>query len=286
MTKLKIYILLLLIFWGCSPQSKNHTKSISVSILPQKTFVEKIAGKEYAIHVLVPPGASPSTYELEPSKMVAISKSAIWFKIGHIGFEQAWSRKIIESNPHIKVIDLSKGLDLIQAEHSHFNKTHIGIDPHTWLSPQMVKKMSTDIFEELCKINPERKEEYQRNLNKFIKEINATDSTLTHILTKTKNRNFIIFHPSLGYLARNYKLTQNSIEVEGKKPNPQNMKEVVDLAKEKSIKVILIQKEFDIENAQTIAKEIDGKVVVIDPLSTDWSQNLINIAKNIADNTK
>ncbi|MFW6371595.1 MAG: metal ABC transporter solute-binding protein, Zn/Mn family, partial [Bacteroidota bacterium] len=136
-------------------QSQDQEKPVvTVSILPQKTFIEKIAGDDFNIQVLVPHGASPESYTLLPSQLKEISRSEVWFGIGHIGFELSWKEKIEEINNDMKVVDLSEGMDLIRGEEiDHGDHVHIGgIDPHIWMSPKLVKQMAqkiTDVLVEL-----------------------------------------------------------------------------------------------------------------------------------------
>ena len=49
------------------------TSQITVSILPQKYFVEKITKDKFEINVMVQPGASPHTYEPKTSQMKALA---------------------------------------------------------------------------------------------------------------------------------------------------------------------------------------------------------------------
>jgi len=81
---------------------------------------------------------------------------------------------------------------------------------------------------------------------------------------------FMIYHPALSYMARDYGLTQISIEHDGKAPSPAHMKKMLEEAKAHNIKTIFLQKQFNIENAQVIAKEINAELIQIDPLSEDW----------------
>jgi zinc transport system substrate-binding protein len=62
------------------------------------------------------------------------------------------------------------------------------------------------------------------------------------------------------------------------------MAELVKIAKEKGIKSIFISKEFDTRNAEAIAREINGKVVVFDPMAEDWPSNMILLSQLIAEN--
>jgi len=82
---------------------------VVVSILPQKTFVKKIAGDLVDVTVMVAPGSSPATYEPKPSQMKKITKAQIYFSIG-VPFEKAWLPRFKAQNPSIKLIDTAKGI--------------------------------------------------------------------------------------------------------------------------------------------------------------------------------
>lgn len=125
-------------------------KSLTVSILPQKYFIEALAGDIYNINVMVTPGASPASYEPTPRQMAMLSNSELYFMIGHLVFEEVWIPRITKINPDLKVIDLSSGIKLIGVdeeniiEHKHATQdvhSHHGIDPHIWMSPKQAKQI-------------------------------------------------------------------------------------------------------------------------------------------------
>jgi zinc transport system substrate-binding protein len=159
--------------WPTKNKNKDDEKPlVTVSILPIKTFVEQIAGNDFEINVLLPPGASPADFTLIPSQLRDISRSEVWFRIGYIEFEYTWRDKIEQTNRNMKVVNLSVTLDLIRDEHLPSGKKSktAGINPHTWLSPTLVKHMAGRITEELVLLNPEKKNEYQSNLVRFYRE--------------------------------------------------------------------------------------------------------------------
>lgn len=265
-----------------SSTNKNENDErqvVTVSILPIKTFVEEIAGNDFKVNILLPPGASPADFTMVPSQLRDIARSRAWFRIGYIGFEYSWREKIEQVNKNMKVVNLSEGLDLISDEHlpsGERSKTS-GINPHTWLSPTLVKQMAIRITEELSILNPEQKSEYQENLGQFIEKINELDSEIKAALEDFEGRQFIMFHPSLSYFAREYGLIQYSLEPGGKEPTPQRMAALVDFAKKENIDVIYIQSDLDREQARVFAEEIDGKVVQMWPLNPAWFENLRKI---------
>ena len=97
MKKIILIFIVTTILFSCNPgktkKEETGKKVITVSILPQKIFVEKIAGDDFEVNVLIPTGASPAAYTLLPSQLKEISKSVIWFRIGYIGFEYSWKEK-------------------------------------------------------------------------------------------------------------------------------------------------------------------------------------------------
>ncbi|MDD4109666.1 MAG: zinc ABC transporter substrate-binding protein [Prolixibacteraceae bacterium] len=268
-------------------RSDSQSKPVvTVSIIPQKTFVEKIAGSDFDINVLIPPGASPATYTILPSQLKSISRSLVWFRIGHIGFEYSWKDKIGQANKNMLIVDLSQGIDLIaDMQEQHGDHIHIdGIDPHIWLSPELVKKMSLRIAEVLIELNPDKKDVYTENYRKFKQEIEQLDMDIKNALKEYKGKHFLTFHPSLGYYAREYGLFQHSLESEGKEPTPQHMASIVKLARQNNIRVIFIQEEFDSDHARVFAEEIDGNIIKVSPLSPDWAGNLLKLTNTIIDN--
>jgi zinc transport system substrate-binding protein len=279
-----LVIFLAAMLFACGSQKgKNEVEEkpvVTVSILPIKTFVEEIAGNDFEINVLLQPGSSPADFTLIPSQLKNISSSEVWFRIGYIGFEYSWKDKIEQANRKMKVVNLSEGLDLITDEYlpSGEKSSTGGINPHTWLSPTLVKQMAGRIAEELAVLNPEKKQEYEENLSQFIEKINELDAEIRNKLENFEGRQIILFHPSLSYFAREYGLIQYSLEPGGKEPTPQRMAALVDFARKENIRAIYIQSDFDREQARVFAEEIDGEVVEMWPLNPELFDNLREIS--------
>jgi len=283
MKKIIIIITIVTLHFSCNYKNKESADDskqvITVSILPQRTFVQKIAGNDFEVNVLIPPGTSPAAYTLLPSQLKDINRSEIWFRIGHIGFEQSWKEKIQQANKNMKVVDLSEGLDLITTDNvkNKDDKHAKGFDPHIWMSPTLVKQMCLKITKTLSQLNPEKESVYNANYVKFVNNIEILDQKIRNALRKYKGQQIITYHPSLSYYARDYGLIQHSLEPGGKEPTPQHMAEVIRLAKKEDIKIIYIQSDFDREHARVFAEEVDGKIIEIWPLDPEWSENLLEI---------
>jgi len=282
----KSLFLFFVILFACQPKPKETSGIVSVSILPQKYIVEQIAGNLLQVNVLVPPGSSPHNYEVLPSQMKDLAKSKVWLQIGLLTFEDVWKEKLAEINKDLLLVNCSEGISPLAGDDHHeegHEHGHEGaFDPHIWLSPAEVKMVAQNMLIALKKSFPQFTSEFEKNYSHFILKIDSLSAQIEQKLAPLTNRNILIFHPALGYYARQFKLEQIPLELDGKEPSPKHMKDIVDLAREQKIKVIFIQKEFDSENALQLSREIGGEVVIIDPLDYNWEKQMLDITEKIA----
>lgn len=104
------------------------SKDITVSIVPQKYFVEKIAGDKVNVNVMVKPGFSPATYEPKTSQMRMLAKSEAYLAIG-VPFEQSWLEKFKNANKNMLVVDTSEGIKKLEME-AHVHHEEESHDEH------------------------------------------------------------------------------------------------------------------------------------------------------------
>ena len=261
--------------------------AVFVSIPPQKYFVQQIGKERVHIQVMVQPGASPATYEPRPRQMAAISKTQIYFAIG-VAFEKTWMRKIVAANPKLRVVQTDDGIQKIpMAAHSHDvehqpEKDHQGEpDPHIWLAPTLVMIQARTILNALVEIDPAHRAVYEANTRAFLAELGSLDADLRNMFADRQGQQFMVFHPAWGYFAYSYGLKQVPVEIEGKDPKPAQLKTLIEHARENQIKAIFVQPQFSSKSAKLVAKEIGGRVVVADPLASDWSTNLRGVAQKL-----
>lgn len=280
-------ILFTISFSACTGQGKKEVKerTITVTIEPQRYFTEAIAGDHFKVVSMVPKGSSPETYDPTPKQLVSLGESEAYFRIGHIGFEVSWMERLMKNAPHTQVFDLSKGIEFIHEEgHVHGDHYHVGgVDPHTWNSAINAKIIANNIFKALCSLDKENETYYLARYDSLIHRIEETDSIVFNMLKQSDNADhaFMIYHPALSYFARDYGLHQICIEEGGKEPSPAHLKELIEISKFEEVRVIFVQPEFDKRNAEIVAKETGTKVVPINPLSYDWNEEMIHIAKSL-----
>lgn len=283
----------LLLLVACNnKKATDSSTNITVSIPPQKYFVEQIAGDLFQVNVMLAPGSSPADYEPTPQQVEALSQAKYYFYVGHLGFEKSWMKRFDKAAPGVEFISCSKGIDLLRGDVAHHHHEddhghdHGGTDPHIWTSPENVKTISRNIAATLSADFPEHAASFEENLHHFIARIDTLDNYIRSTITDTIAHSFMIFHPSLSYYARDYHLEQLSIEYEGKSPSTAHMKKMIDQAEEKSINTIFVQTQFETTKANAIAKAIGAKVETVDPLSEDWLNEMYAITRKLEQSFK
>ena len=242
------------------------TVTVTVTISPYKYFVDQIAKGKVDVNVMVSNGNNPETYEPYAQQMMELSKSALYLKVGSIGFEQTWMKKLQDNAPDMKVIDTSVGIKPAKTPGGN-------IDPHVWMSCSNARIIASNILKALCELEPKNKAFFEKNYQALLSIIDKRDSTIRESFKKDPDlvRKFVIYHPILTYFARDYQLEQLAIEEEGREPSAAQLKSLIERARKEKIKFCLIQAEFANRNTNTFINESHTKPMDINPLQSDWN---------------
>jgi zinc transport system substrate-binding protein len=268
-------LLLSVILQGCSFRQANDN-IVSVSIAPVKYFVDRLTDNQLEVNVMVPTGASHGTYSPTASQMQKLSDSKLYFRIGSLGYEQAFIHRLKELNPAMREVNLSDYVELIRGETiDHGDHVHEGgIDPHIWLSPEVMLKLLPVLRNNLVELYPQLEEIILANYPTVVADMEILHQEMQELIETLTKRQFIIFHPALTYLARDYGLQQISIEHDGKEPSPGRLSRLIRDAKAENIPIVFIQEEYDVRNAQLVAQETGATIVPLNHMAYDWFGNM------------
>ena len=245
---------------------------VVVTIPPLADFVESVGKDKVDVTVMVPPGASPHTYEPTPSQLKKVSQAKMYVKVGSgVEFELTWMEKLVGVNQYMMVVNSSEGIEVV------------GNDPHVWLSPANARIMVENICDGLVKVDRENEEYYVENKNQYLEELTQLDKYIRERLEGIVEKKFMVYHPSWGYLAREYGLEQIPIEHAGKEPTAKEIKDAVEMAKKDDIKVVFVSPQSTTKSAEVIAKEIGGEIVSIDPLVQSYIPNMRTVIEQLTE---
>jgi zinc transport system substrate-binding protein len=285
MQLLKIFSISLLLAFtlpGCSEREAREPV-VSVSIAPLHYFVDRLTGEALEVNVMVPQGASHGTYSPTARQMQKLSDSGIYFQVPSLGYEQEFIRRLNELNPDINHVDLGNYVELIRGERidhgDHFHEG--GIDPHIWMSPGVMVRLLPVLRDVIVEVYPELEQTINENYPYVLADVERMHFEMQELTQTLSQRRFMIFHPALTYLARDYDLEQVSIEHEGKEPSPAQLSHLIRQARAENVPVIFIQEEYDVRNARLVAEETGAEIVQINPLAYDWVMEMEKLSQNL-----
>lgn len=258
--------------------------AVAVSILPQKYFVERIAGRHASVLVLVGPGRSPATFEPTPRQMAQLADARIYFRIG-VPFESVWADRFRAVNPSMELVDTQAGIKLRTLDPGSVGEHGGGhspvADPHIWTDPVLMAVVARHMLDAMVEADPQRRDVYQANYADLIADLQLVDREIRELMDSAASRTFIAYHSAWGYFADRYGLNQIVIESGGKEPGSKALTEVIRLARQQAVKVVVVQQQFSERLAQRVAEAIGADVLRLDPLAEDWLTNIRHIARSL-----
>jgi len=285
--KLLFCLTIIFLFSSCAVEREDKTK-ITISIPPQAYFVQRIAGEFVTVQSIIPANMDPHIFEPSQRQLMELSDSDMYIKIGHpaFAFEESIIEAVARIEANMKIIDMSKQIELLEShvsEHTHHHEHDT--DPHIWVSPENIRIIIATLYESLSELLPDNKERIQQNYIEFDMELVELQKEINTKLSELDSRKFLIYHPFLGYFAKEFSLQQIAIEMEGKEPTMRHIRDTIEIAKEHEIKVIFVQEGFSDKSARMIADEIGAVIVSLNPMEYDALSNLRNITRALAQNS-
>ena len=276
-----IPLTLVALFIACGERKVVVEDRVIVSIAPLKPLVEGILGDDFEVSVLVPQGASPETFEPTPKQLSEVESARFVFGTGLLDFEQELLHRIARNE---QIFNLSHGIELLAGTCSHAHHNHAkcshnhahGIDPHIWCSPKSLAKMTENIYNAVAREMPDSVN-YDKNYTTLCIKLLELDEEVAELCRQSPRKSFIIYHPALTYLARDYELTQVAVEHEGKEPSAKHLAKIIEQARAEGVKNIFYQSEFPASSVEVICKDTNATAVEINPLEEDVFENIRHI---------
>ena len=268
---------------GPSVTGVQSKPTVVVTVAPQAAFVREVAGDLVNIVTVLPPGANHESYSPLPQDMEQISRASLYLALGLPPERANILPKIADMNRNLKIIDVQNEVA------KSFTPLYFAPDdqdPHIWLSPKRAVVMVQMIARELGALDPANRGTYEANARQYIGQIESAAREIQDSLKNMANRTFIVYHPAFGYFADDYNLKMVALEEEGKEADPRRMRDIVDMAREKGIKIIFYQEDIDGRQSRTFAEELGGRAEKASPMATDYVDNLKRMTRSFVKGLK
>ena len=166
-----------------SPPEAPGRIRVVASIAPLADFVQQVGGDHVQVITLVPPGASPHTYELTPAQVEQVARAKVLVLNG-VKLEY-WADKLVQSagNPNLIVVDTSRGIGIMAGE-----TAGAGGNPHIWLDPRNAIVQVEHIRAALLRVDPAHADNYRANAKRYSAELWDLDQEIANEVATWSNR--------------------------------------------------------------------------------------------------
>jgi zinc transport system substrate-binding protein len=263
-----IPILSALLLLCCGKPEVRSKIDVTASLYPLADVVRNVGGEQVDVHVFIPPGASPHTFEPTPEQFRGFSKTKLFIEVG-AGLE-FWADKLIRASadPSLRTIRASDGVDLIGLDGQDEHGGSEAGNPHVWLDPWVIKDLAGRIAEALVEIDPVHERTYRENAHAYQTALDSLDREIRTAVGEFRTKEYVAFHPAWAYFARRYGLKEiGMIESSpGRDPTPKELENIVEDIRKYGIRAVFAEPQLNPRAAEVIAEEASVRVLLLDPL--------------------
>jgi zinc/manganese transport system substrate-binding protein len=250
------------------------------------SLTKTIGGDKVDVESLVPPGFNADLYSPRPQDLFKIHRAKLFIMIG-LNLED-WARDVVNAaeNPNLVKAEIYHGIPLLDVPKGHidysFGDIHPNGNPHLQINPEDGRIMARNIREALAAADPEDKALFDKNLADFELRLNAAEKRWYAEMAPYKGMAFIPYHECWTYFAEAFHLVipeppKTIEEKPGFVPSPRRIEEVIRLAKDKNVKLIVTEPYYDVAIGKVISERLGIPYVSIslydiglNPKETDY----------------
>lgn len=283
-TSIVFFLITFSLFLSVASSAYGEKLKVVVSIAPLADFAKQVGGDRVDVTLLLPPGASPHTFEPTPRTMQEIAKARIFIKIG-AGLEFWADRLIAAAAPGIMTIDCSKGVALLKGHAHEPSRRHNlgmeGADPHIWLDPTICIGIIKKIEDAFSRTDPSGSSYYGRNAAAYISKLSALDREISEKVKTFRTREYVTFHSAWNYFSKRYGLKVAAVieESPGKEPSARQIDKILGLIRNMQTRVVFAEPQFSPKVAEAIAREAGGRVLFLDPEGVKGRESYIDLMR-------
>ena len=239
--------------------------TVVTSFYPLQYFVEVVGGDLVTVHNFTPSGSEPHDFEPLPRDLVLLGSTDLFVYNG-ASFEPWIERWRSGEFPRPqKTLNMTSEIITLGVELMVDNNEP---DPHFWLDPLIAQREIEIIRNALGEIDPLNLAFYTENAERVMQELLVLDKRFQEGLASCVHRDIVVSHEAFGYLSKRYGLNMTSIAgiSPDEEPSAKELARIIDLVKGKKVKYIFFETTVSPKLAETIAREIGGGVLMLNPI--------------------
>jgi len=243
---------------GLVPEARGDRVKVAATIFPVYDIVRQVAGPVADVVLVLPPGASPHTFEPTPAGVRSLDGARALFVVGH-GLDD-WAAGLARGAGITRLAPVDAGIAL--------RRVHGRVDPHYWLSARNGIAIARAVAEELARLAPERRVEIDRALAAYVARLDAADTEVRRLLADLPTRRIATFHDAFGYFADAYGLEVVATfePYPGLEPGPRFVVEFQRKIRAAAVPVVFTEPQLSVEALRPIARDLGVTLAVLDPI--------------------
>ncbi|WP_260412576.1 metal ABC transporter substrate-binding protein [Alkalihalobacillus sp. TS-13] len=233
-------------------------------------MVKNVGGDKVQVHSMVKIGANPHEYDPLPEDVSKTADAdAVFYNGLNLEAGNSWFEKLLgttgKDGEDAPVFRLSEG---VEPKYLTSKGKEGEEDPHAWLDISNGIRYVENVRDGLIKVDPENKETYEKNAEDYIsKLVKLHEEAKTSFSEIPKEKRYLITSEgAFKYFSAAYDIEAGYIwEINAENQgSPDQIRQVVDLIKEKDVKVLFLETSIDARSMETVSREtgvpIGGKV--------------------------
>lgn len=243
---------------GHGSAARAERLTVAATIFPVYDIVRHVAGPVADVVLVLPPGASPHTFEPTPAAVRALGGARALFVVGH-GLDD-WAARLAQGAGVPRLVPVDTGIILRRA--------HGRVDPHYWLSAPNAKAIARTASAELVRLAPERRAALDETLAAYLARLDGADAEVRRVLADLPARRIATFHDAFGYFAAAYGLEVVATfePYAGLEPSPAFVIAFQRTVRAAGVRVVFTEPQLSVDALRPIARDLGVALAVLDPL--------------------
>jgi zinc transport system substrate-binding protein len=235
---------------------------IGATIFPLYDIAREVAGSVADVVLILPPGASPHTFEPTPAAIRSLSDAHTLLVVGH-GLDD-WAVRLAQGAGVPRVVRVDVDVPLRYQP----GREPAAVDPHYWLSLRNGMAIARTVAAELELLAPNRVAEIHSSLAAYLARVDAVDEQIRSLLADLPSRRIATFHDAFGYFADAYELEVAAVfqPYPGLEPGPRFVIEFQKKIRASQIRVVFSEPQLSVDAIRPLARDLGVTISMLDPL--------------------